>query len=74
MEFRITELPVEIHELFFKFLFNEKTSGQRAPGERPTRRYPRINDLSSLALVCPVWRSLVQQRLYHHGELNAIAE
>lgn len=74
MMFRFTDFPVEIHELFFNFLFSEKNPGHRAPGERPTRLYPRINNLSSLALVCPVWRSLAQERLYHHGELNAIAE
>ncbi|KAK9857524.1 hypothetical protein MYU51_021049 [Penicillium brevicompactum] len=75
MEFRVVDFPVEIQEVIFDFLFGEKNPAPRAPGEQPKSRQARGKSLSCLAMVCPLWRSLVQRRVYHHIKIRgSVAE
>ncbi|KAL4882420.1 hypothetical protein BJY04DRAFT_41137 [Aspergillus karnatakaensis] len=70
-------LPVEIHETILDHLFGERTSTLTATGGKsPVRswnkslRHPRRKALSNLALISPVWRVLVQDRIYRHIKLK----
>ena len=74
-EIQFENLPIEIHEAVLDYLFGERTSAYTAagPGKSTTRtwnkslRHPRRKVLSNLSLICPVWRWLVQSRIYRHG-------
>lgn len=74
---RLGELPVEIHEAILDHLFGVRasTSSSAVKGSQATRgwsnvlRHPRRKQLSNLGLVSPLWRRLVQERLYRHSEL-----
>lgn len=69
------DLPVEIHEAIVDHLFGERTSTSTAAtaaklGARSwakALRHPRRKDLSNLALISPLWRLLVQERIYRHS-------
>lgn len=69
-------LPVEIHEAILDHLFGVRasTSSCAAKGSQATRgwsnvlRHPRRKQLSNLGLVSPLWRRLVQERLYRHSK------
>ena len=73
---QLGELPVEIHEAILDHLFGVRasTSSSAAKGSQAMRgwsnvlRHPRRKQLSNLALVSPLWRRLVQERLYRHSE------
>jgi hypothetical protein len=72
---RFEHLPVEIHETILDFLFGERTatitgaSGKSsAQSWHKSLRHPRRKALSNLALISPVWRILVQDRIYRHSE------
>jgi hypothetical protein len=70
------DLPIEIHEAIIDHLFGERMSGsnsltQGRPDARSwirSLRHPRRKALSNLALITPVWRDLVQERIYRHSE------
>lgn len=73
---RLGGLPVEIHEAILDHLFGVRasTSSGAAKGSQATRgwsnvlRHPRRKQLSNLGLVSPLWRRLVQERLYRHSK------
>lgn len=73
---QLSELPVEIHEAILDHLFGVRasTSSSMSNGSQATRgwsnvlRHPRRKQLSNLALVSPLWRRLVQERLYRHSK------
>ncbi len=73
---QLHDLPVEIHESILDHLFGVRasTSSSAANGSQATRgwsnvlRHPRRKQLSNLALVSPLWRRLVQERLYRHSK------
>lgn len=75
-ELRFENLPIEIHEAILDYLFGERTSAftTTGPGKSSARnwnkslRHPRRKALSNLALISPVWRSLVQDRIYRYRE------
>lgn len=70
------DLPIEIHEAIIDNLFGERISGSNslAHGRPDARswirslRHPRRKALSNLALIAPVWRDLVQERIYRHSK------
>ena len=72
---RFENLPIEIHEAILDYLFGERTSAltTAGPGKPSARswnkslRHPRRKALSNLSLISPVWRSLVQERIYRHS-------
>ncbi|KAL3469418.1 hypothetical protein BJX99DRAFT_73608 [Aspergillus californicus] len=71
------DLPVEIHETILDYLFGERTSALTpSTGKSPSGswnkslRHPRRKALSNLALISPVWRILVQDRIYSHIKLK----
>lgn len=72
------DLPIEIHEAILDHLFGERTSGSgsNTPGRPDARswiralRHPRRKALSNLALITPVWRDLVQERIYRHSKYS----
>jgi hypothetical protein len=72
---RFEHLPVEIHETILDFLFGERTSTFTGASVKSSTqswhkslRHPRRKALSNLALISPVWRILVQDRIYRHSE------
>jgi hypothetical protein len=75
-EIQFEHLPVEIHETILDYLFGERTSAlsTSAGGKSTARswnkslRHPRRKALSNLALISPVWRVLVQDRIYRHSQ------
>ena len=73
-ELRFEDLPIEIHEAILDYLFGERASAftSCAPGKsvrswNKSLRHPRRKALSNLALITPVWRALVQDRIYRHS-------
>ncbi|KAL2826530.1 hypothetical protein BJY01DRAFT_255979 [Aspergillus pseudoustus] len=81
-EIQFEHLPVEIHETILDHLFGERTSAltTSAGGKSPARswnkslRHPRRKALSNLALISPVWRALVQDRIYRHIKLKGTTD
>ncbi|KAL3446719.1 hypothetical protein BJX65DRAFT_107622 [Aspergillus insuetus] len=81
-EIQFEHLPVEIHETILDYLFGERTSAlsTSAGGKSPARswnkslRHPRRKALSNLALISPVWRVLVQDRIYRHIKLKGTTD
>ncbi|KAL1845839.1 hypothetical protein Plec18167_009257 [Paecilomyces lecythidis] len=85
-ELRFENLPIEIHDAILDHLFGERASTltTTTPGKSSARswskalRHPRRKALSNLALISPVWRPLVQDRIYRHikvkGTTDALAE
>ncbi|OJJ51769.1 hypothetical protein ASPZODRAFT_148996 [Penicilliopsis zonata CBS 506.65] len=80
---RFENLPIEIHEAILDHLFGERVSASSAGGSTirswaKALRHPRRKVLSNLALICPVWRQLVQGRIYRHikvkGTIDGLAE
>ncbi|KAL4930392.1 uncharacterized protein BDV17DRAFT_46289 [Aspergillus undulatus] len=74
-------LPVEIHETILDYLFGERTSAFTSScGKSPARswnksfRHPRRKALSNLALILPIWRVLVQDRIYRHIKLKGTTD
>ncbi|PKY00483.1 hypothetical protein P168DRAFT_243939 [Aspergillus campestris IBT 28561] len=81
-EIQFENLPIEIHEAVLDYLFGERTSAYTAagPGKSTTRtwnkslRHPRRKVLSNLSLICPVWRWLVQSRIYRHIKIKGTTD
>ncbi|KAE8141601.1 hypothetical protein BDV38DRAFT_190117 [Aspergillus pseudotamarii] len=81
-ELQFPNLPVEIHEAILDYLFGERAAAftTTGPGKSPGRswnkslRHPRRKVLSNLALISPVWRSLVQDRIYRHIKIKGTTE
>ncbi|KAH8690110.1 hypothetical protein BGW36DRAFT_307032 [Talaromyces proteolyticus] len=78
-------LPIEIHEAILDHLFGERASAANSnahgPGSRSwvkALRHPRRKALSNLTLISPLWRNLVQERIYRHikvkGTKDGLAE
>lgn len=69
-------LPIEIHEAILDYLFGERASTvitnlSAKPSSRSrvkSLHHPRRKALSNLALISPVWRPLVQDRIYRHSK------
>jgi len=69
-------LPIEIHEAILDCLFGERApaSATVTHGKSAARswtkalRHPRRKVLSNLSLISPVWRPLVQARIYRHSK------
>lgn len=78
-EIQFNDLPFEIHEAILDHLFGERTSGSGSivPGRPDSRswiralRHPRRKALSNLALISPIWRDLVQERIYRHSKFSS---
>lgn len=74
-ELRLEDLPYEIHEAILDHLFGVRASALSSAtsansGARTWNkalRHPRRKALSNLALVSPVWRPLIQERIYRHS-------
>ncbi|KXJ91302.1 hypothetical protein Micbo1qcDRAFT_204562 [Microdochium bolleyi] len=77
----LSQLPAEIHECILDHLFGYRVSttspsslsipSVNARSWSTALRHSRRKELSNLALVTPLWRDLVQQRLYRHIKLKA---
>jgi len=81
-------LPIEIHERILDYLFgirNPVTARVKAirEQEKDTKalrnwgnelRHSRRREVSELSLVCGMWRSLIQDRLYRHIKIKATRE
>ncbi|KAI0105785.1 hypothetical protein F4814DRAFT_452163 [Daldinia grandis] len=77
----LAQLPAEIHECILDHIFGYRVSttspsslnipSMNARSWSTALRHSRRKELSSLALVCPLWRDLIQQRLYRHIKLKA---
>lgn len=80
-ERRFENLPIEIHEAVLDYLFGERTAALTTAGPgRPSARswnqsmrHPRRKALSNLSLITPIWRSLVQERIYRHSMLDYLS-
>jgi hypothetical protein len=73
-DLRFENLPIEIHEAILDHLFGERGSTALNASGKPSAqswvkalRHPRRKALSNLALISPVWRPLVQDRIYRHS-------
>ncbi|THD00100.1 hypothetical protein EYZ11_000425 [Aspergillus tanneri] len=79
---RFEDLPIEIHEAILDYLFGERASaltsvGPSKPSARgwnKSLRHPRRKALSNLSLISPVWRSLVQERIYRHIKIKGTTD
>ncbi|ODH13170.1 hypothetical protein ACO22_07531 [Paracoccidioides brasiliensis] len=75
-------LPIEIHEAILDHLFGVR--GSTLASLSPTKstpnswskalRHPRRKALSDLALVCSLWRPLVQERIYRHIQVKGTTD
>ncbi|PWY78048.1 hypothetical protein BO94DRAFT_472422 [Aspergillus sclerotioniger CBS 115572] len=80
-ELHFEDLPIEIHEAILDYLFGERASAftSCAPGKsvrswNKSLRHPRRKALSNLALITPVWRALVQDRIYRHIKIKGTTD
>ncbi|KAI1748352.1 hypothetical protein F4782DRAFT_359851 [Xylaria castorea] len=77
----LTQLPAEIHECVLDHIFGYRVSttspsslsipSVNARSWSTALRHSRRKELSNLALVSPLWRDLIQERLYRHIKLKA---
>ncbi|ORY57923.1 uncharacterized protein BCR38DRAFT_354017 [Pseudomassariella vexata] len=77
-------LPAEIHECILDHLFGYRVSttspsslsipSVNARSWSTALRHSRRKELSNLALVMPLWRDLVQERLFRHLKLKATVD
>lgn len=75
MSLQFDHLPTEIHEAILDHLFGVRgaalaaitATNSTASSWSKTLRHPRRKVLSDLALVSPIWRPLVQERIYRHS-------
>ncbi|KAI2615999.1 hypothetical protein GGR54DRAFT_610784 [Hypoxylon sp. NC1633] len=77
----LAQLPAEIHECILDHIFGYRVSATspsslnipsaNARSWSTALRHSRRRELSNLALVCPLWRDLIQQRLYRHIKVKA---
>ncbi len=80
----LDKLPAEIHECILDHLFGYRVSptspsslsvpSVNARSWSTALRHSRRKELSNLAFVCPLWRDLVQERLYRHIKLKATVD
>lgn len=73
----LNDLPAEIHECILDHLFGFRVStASKSSIVRwgTALRHSRRKELSELALVSPVWRGLIQERLYRHIKVKATSE
>jgi hypothetical protein len=70
-------LPIEIHEAILDHLFGERAPASGNNGSGPASRswvnalrHPRRKALSDLSLISPLWRTLVQERIFRHSEYS----
>ncbi len=77
-QLQFEDLPAEIHEAVLDHLFGVRTAtlASACPSKSSVTswskalRHPRRKALSNLALVSPVWRPLVQERIYRHSQCH----
>jgi len=77
----LSQLPAEIHECILDQLFGYRVSTSspsslsipsvNSRSWSTALRHSRRKELSNLALVCRLWRDLIQERLYRHIKLKA---
>ncbi|KAI1823196.1 hypothetical protein F4861DRAFT_511154 [Xylaria intraflava] len=77
----LAQLPAEIHECILDHIFGYRVSTSspsslsipsiNARSWSTALRHSRRKELSNLALVSPLWRDLIQERLYRHIKLKA---
>ncbi|KAI0396474.1 hypothetical protein F5Y17DRAFT_419235 [Xylariaceae sp. FL0594] len=77
----LSQLPLEIHECILDQIFGYRVSttspsslsipSVNSRSWSTALRHSRRKELSNLALVCPSWRILIQERLYRHIKLKA---
>ncbi|KAI0473586.1 hypothetical protein GGR56DRAFT_676071 [Xylariaceae sp. FL0804] len=77
----LSRLPAEIHECILDHLFGYRVSttspsslsipSVNSRSWSTALRHSRRKELSVLALVSPLWRDLIQERLYRHIKLKA---
>ncbi|KAI5921074.1 hypothetical protein F4810DRAFT_702542 [Camillea tinctor] len=77
----LNKLPAEIHECILDHLFGYRVSTSspsslsipsvNARSWSTALRHSRRKELANLALVSPLWRDMIQQRLYRHIKLKA---
>ena len=72
----LLDLPEEVQQIFLDMLVGNlkptspsATSSQGIKNWNNAMRHPRQKSLSNLALVTPLWRHLIQSRLYRHSKL-----
>ncbi|KAH8887325.1 hypothetical protein GQ53DRAFT_656122 [Thozetella sp. PMI_491] len=73
----LNDLPAEIHECILDHLFGFRvspTSKSSVTRWGTALRHSRRKELSELALVSTIWRTLIQERLYRHIKLKATIE
>ncbi|KAI1433490.1 hypothetical protein GGR50DRAFT_497356 [Xylaria sp. CBS 124048] len=77
----LAQLPAEIHECILDHIFGYRVSTSspsslsipsiNARSWSTALRHSRRKELSDLALVSPLWRDLIQERLYRHIKIKA---
>lgn len=76
----MTKLPTEVHEAILDHIFGYRVSATSCSNMRTSSaarslgtamRHSRRKVYTRLALVSPLWRDLIQQRLYRHVKLKA---
>lgn len=76
-------LPAEVHEAILDHIFGYRVSATSSSEMRISSvtkrwntalRHSRRRELTELALVNPLWRGLIQQRLYRHIKLKATVD
>jgi hypothetical protein len=80
----IDELPAEIHECILDHIFGYRVSASSpsslcmpslsAQHWSTALRHSRRRELSNLALVSPLWRDLIQERLFRHIKIKAAVD
>ena len=71
----LLDLPEEIQQIFLDMLVGNlkptspsATSSHGIKNWNSAMRHPRQKSLSNLALVTPLWRQMIQTRLYRHSK------
>ena len=67
---RLSDLPIEIQEHIMDYLAGPLGSASSSNASRNwnhAMRHPRRQQLTQLALVCPSWKVMVQERVFRHS-------
>lgn len=67
---RLSDLPTEVQERVMDYLagpLGSASSGNASRNWNHAMRHPRRKQLTQLALVCPLWRAMVQERVFRHS-------
>ena len=73
------DLPEEVQQIFLDMLVGNlkptcpsSATSHGMKNWNNAMRHPRQKSLSNLALVTPLWRYMIQSRLYRHSKLDLV--